>query len=83
MNNVKTARTTRLEYPRYYNPETDKYYRRYDEKSDMYDIEIKFRDRKNIRWYGADEEIPHFSKLHTLKTRLKHRIRRIIYSIIP
>ena len=83
MNNVKTARTTRLEYPRYYNIETDKYYRRYDEKADMYDIEIRFRDRKNIRWYGADEEIPHYSKLHTLKTRLKHRIRRIIYSIIP
>ena len=55
MSNVKTNRTTRLEWPRYYNIETDKYYRKYDEKSDTYDIEIKFRDRKNIRWYGADE----------------------------
>lgn len=83
MNNVKTNRTTRLEYPRYYNPETDKYYRRYDEKTDMYDIEIRFRDRKNIRWHRTYKEIPRRSKLHHLKTRLKHRMRRIIYSIIP
>lgn len=83
MNNVKTNRTTRLEYPRYYNVKTDKYYRRYDEKSDTYDIEIRFRDRKNVKWYRTVKEVPHYSKLHRLKTRLKHRIRRIIYSIIP